>query len=83
MIVFRSEIENCNPVGGEEAASGITFVGLLVGRKNEAGVLSGEAGLECFRGRRDKGWESDNRVSEEVQTRRRKGLEVFFWVGED
>ena len=41
-----SEIENCNPVGGEEAASGITVVGLLLGLRGEGGVLSGEDGLE-------------------------------------
>ena len=43
-----SEIENCNPVEGEEAASEITFVGLLVDCKGEAGVSSGETGLEGF-----------------------------------
>ena len=40
------EIENCNPVEGEEAGFGITFGGLLVDRRGEAGVPSGEAGLE-------------------------------------
>ena len=40
------EIENCNPVEGKEAGFGITFVGLLVDRRSEAGVSSSEAGLE-------------------------------------
>ena len=40
------EIENCNPVKGEEAASGIAVVGLLVDFEGEAGNSSGEAGLE-------------------------------------
>ena len=40
------EIENCNTVDGEEAASGIGVVGLLVDCEGEAGVSSGEAGLE-------------------------------------
>ena len=40
------EIENCNPVEGKEAGFGITFVGLLLDRKGEAGVSSGEAGFE-------------------------------------
>ena len=40
------EIENCNPVEGEKAEFGITFVGLLVDCRGEAGVSSGEAGLE-------------------------------------
>ena len=40
------EIENCNPVEGEEAGFGITFVRLLVDRRSEAAVLSSEAGLE-------------------------------------
>ena len=37
---------NCNPVEGEEAGFWITIVGFLVDRRGEAGVLSGEAGLE-------------------------------------
>ena len=41
-----SEIENCNPVEGGEAGFGSTFMGLLVDRRGEAGVLSGQAGLE-------------------------------------
>ena len=40
------EIENFNTVEGEEAGLGITFVGLLVDRRGEAGVSSGEAGLD-------------------------------------
>ena len=40
------EIENCNPVEGEEAGFEITIVGLLLDRRGEAVVLSGEAGLE-------------------------------------
>ena len=40
------EIENCNQVDREEVTSGIVVVGLLVDCKGEAGVLSGEAGLE-------------------------------------
>ena len=43
-----SEIGNYNPVEGEEAASGIKFVGLLVDRRVEVGVSTGEAGLEGF-----------------------------------
>ena len=42
----RSEIENCDPVEGGEATSGTVVVGLIVGCKGEAGVSSGEAGLE-------------------------------------
>ena len=44
--VLGSEIENCNPVEEEEATSGTVVLGLLVGCKGEAGVSSGEAGLE-------------------------------------
>ena len=40
------EIENCNPVEGEKATSGIVIVGLLLDCKSEAGLLSGEDGLE-------------------------------------
>ena len=40
------EIENCNPVEGEEAAFGITFVELLVDRRGEAVVSSCKAGLQ-------------------------------------
>ena len=43
-----TEIENCNPVDGEEPTSGITVLGLLVVYKDEASVLSGEAGLEVI-----------------------------------
>ena len=39
---------NCNPVVGEEVASRVIVVGILVDCKDEAGVLSGEAGLECI-----------------------------------
>ena len=42
----RSDIENCNPNEGGEATSETVVVGLLVGCKVEAGVSSGEAGLE-------------------------------------
>ena len=41
-----SEIENFNPVEEEEATSGTVVVGLLVVCKGEAGVSSGDAGLE-------------------------------------
>ena len=40
------EIENCNTVDGEEAASVIGVVGLLLDCEGEAGVSSGEAGLK-------------------------------------
>ena len=40
------EIKNCNPVEGEEATSWVVAVGLLKGCKVEAGVSSGEAGVE-------------------------------------
>ena len=39
-------IENCSPVEGKETTLGIVVVGLLVDSKSEAGVSSGEAGLE-------------------------------------
>ena len=39
------DIENCNPVEGEAAGFGITCVGFLDCR-GDAGVSSGEAGLE-------------------------------------
>jgi len=39
-------MENCNPVGEEEATSGAVVVGLLVVCKVEEGVSSGDAGLE-------------------------------------
>ena len=80
------EIENCNPVEGEEAGFGTRFVGVLPDRRGEAGVSSGEAGLEgIFEGEEigDRIGENDDRVSGEVQTRRREVLEIFFWVGED
>ena len=40
------ETENCNPVAGEEATSGVVVVGLLVYCKGEAGVSAGESALE-------------------------------------
>ena len=40
------EIANCNPVEIEGVGFGITFVGLLVNCRGEAGVSSSEAGLE-------------------------------------
>ena len=44
--VLGSEIENCNPVEGEEATFGTVVVGLLVVCKGETGVSSVDAGLE-------------------------------------
>ena len=46
LISLGSEIGNCNPPEEDKAASGTVVVGLLVVCKSEAGVLSGEAGLE-------------------------------------
>ena len=40
------EFKNYNPVEGEEAMSGIVVVGLLINCRGDAGVSSGEAGLE-------------------------------------
>ena len=44
--VLGCELENSNPVEGEEATSGTVVLGLLVVCKGEAGVSLGEAGLE-------------------------------------
>ena len=40
------QIGNCNPVEAEEVGFWVTLVGLLVDRRSDAGVSSGEAGLE-------------------------------------
>ena len=56
-------MENCNPVEEEEATSGAVVVGLLVICKGEAGVSSGEAGLEgMFEG----GEMGDKKVTKEL-----------------
>ena len=51
--------------------------------KGEAGVLSGDAGFEGIFEGEEVGEEGDNTISGKVQTRRRKGLEVFLRIGEN
>ena len=45
-LVSRREVENCKPVDKEWATSGIIVVGWLLDCKFEAGVSSGDAGLD-------------------------------------
>ena len=47
-MVPGTEFENCNPIKRGEESSGYVVVVLLMNGKGDAGVSSGEAGLEGF-----------------------------------